>query len=548
MTSSSGGDQPGAEVSGRWAAWRREVDLEEYDARWARLAASGQPVHGEADLIASLGPGPVLDAGCGTGRVAIELARRGIDVVSVDLDADMIAAASAKAPELSWLVADLANMQLDRRFPIVAMAGNVMLFARPADHRLIVHTLASHLEPGGLLVAGFTLEPGGLGLGDYDRLCRSCGLVLEERWSTWDRQRFVTGGAYHVSVHRRTERHTVHDLVAEARQEALRLRPEELRDELAAATWASTLTPSPTPSSSSSTSSAPISGHSATTARPAGRSGPACLRSSRSRQARTGSAASGCTSTRAPSSASSAWGDALHEAAPAGRPALRRTVGRVNPTRPDADRPGLNRDRVVDTALAIVDRDGLDGLTMRRLAGELGVEAMSLYHWFPNKAAILDALVEAAIRETATRVDATPEAGWRANLRALAMGYRLVLLAHPNTVPCMGGRPGKSVETMRFIERMLEVLRTDGFSPIHAVQAMQSVLAYINGAVSAEIGRAEPDGEPEDFHARFPPDEFPRVHEVAVLFSGPPPTNDALFTFGLDALLDGLGLRLAADG
>ena len=138
-------------------------------------------------------------------------------------------------------------------------------------------------------------------------------------------------------------------------------------------------------------------------------------------------------------------------------------------------------------------------------------------------------------------------AGWRANLRALAMGYRQVLLAHPNTVSCMGGRPGKSVETMRFIERMLDVLRSDGFSPVHAVQSMQSVLAYINGAVSAEIGREEPQGESGDFHERFPPAEFPRVHEVAVIFSGPPPTNDALFTFGLDALLDGLGLRLAAD-
>lgn len=234
MTSSSGGDQPGAEVSERWAAWRREVDLEEYDARWARLAASGQVVHGEADLIASLGPGPVLDAGCGTGRVAIELARRGIEVVGVDLDAEMIAVARAKAPELSWLVADLATMQLDRRFPIVAMAGNVLLFARPADHRLIVHTLASLLDPAGLLVAGFTLEPGRLGLDDYDELCRSCGLVLEERWSTWDRQPFVAGGLYHVSVHRRTARQTVHDLIAEARQEAPRLTPEELRDELAA--------------------------------------------------------------------------------------------------------------------------------------------------------------------------------------------------------------------------------------------------------------------------------------------------------------------------
>ena len=232
MTSSSGGDEPGADVSERWAAWRRDVDLDEYEARWARMAAAGQVVHGEADLIASLGPGPVLDAGCGTGRVAIELARRGIDVLGVDLDLDMIAVARAKAPTLSWLVADLATMQLDRRFPIVAMAGNVLLFARPADHRLIVHTLASHLEPGGRMVAGFSLEPGGLGLDGYDELCRSCGLVLDERWSTWDRRTFVAGGGYHVSVHRRTERETVHDLLAAARQEAPRLTPEALRDEL----------------------------------------------------------------------------------------------------------------------------------------------------------------------------------------------------------------------------------------------------------------------------------------------------------------------------
>jgi hypothetical protein len=69
MTSSSGGDEPGADVSERWAAWRRDVDLDDYESRWARMAAAGQVVHGEADLIASLGPGPVLGVGCGTGRV-----------------------------------------------------------------------------------------------------------------------------------------------------------------------------------------------------------------------------------------------------------------------------------------------------------------------------------------------------------------------------------------------------------------------------------------------------------------------------------------------
>ena len=255
MTSSSGGDEPGADVSERWAAWRRDVDLDEYESRWARMAAAGQVVHGEADLIASLGPGPVLDAGCGTGRVAIELARRGIDVLGVDLDPDMVAVARAKAPEVSWLVADLATMQLDRRFPIVAMAGNVLLFARPADHRLIVHTLASHLEPGGRMVAGFSLEPAGLGLDGYDELCRSCGLVLDERWSTWDRRPFVAGGGYHVSVHPGPERETVHDLLAAARQELPRLTPGRCATSWPPTRGWSCWTPAPRPIGSASASS-----------------------------------------------------------------------------------------------------------------------------------------------------------------------------------------------------------------------------------------------------------------------------------------------------
>ena len=69
-------------------------------------------------------------------------------MVGVDLDADMLAVARGKAPALTWVVADLATMQLDRRFPLIAMAGNVVLFARPADLPPIVQTLASHLESG----------------------------------------------------------------------------------------------------------------------------------------------------------------------------------------------------------------------------------------------------------------------------------------------------------------------------------------------------------------------------------------------------------------
>ena len=201
-----------AAVSARWVEWRRRTDIEAYDERFERMAAAGGDVHGEANFIASFDPASILDAGCGTGRIAIELTRRGFDVVGVDLDADMIAQAVRKAPADAWLVDDLGRMQLDRRFGLIAMPGNVMLFCEPDDRRLIVHNLAQHLLPGGRLVAGFSLESGGYSLGEWDAHCAASGLDLEARYATWDRAPFAEGGDYHVSVHRRVERFTVHDL------------------------------------------------------------------------------------------------------------------------------------------------------------------------------------------------------------------------------------------------------------------------------------------------------------------------------------------------
>ncbi len=173
-----------------------------YDQRWEELAAEGRNVHGEADLVESLGPRSVLDAGCGTGRVAVELARRGLDVVGVDVDASMLEVARSKQPELAWVLADLADVDLGRTFDAVVLAGNVMIFLAPGTEARVVANLARHLAPGGALVAGFQLQPERLTLADHDAYAEAAGLVLAERWATWDRAPF-SGGDYAVSVHRR---------------------------------------------------------------------------------------------------------------------------------------------------------------------------------------------------------------------------------------------------------------------------------------------------------------------------------------------------------
>ena len=181
---------------------------QDYDARWERLAASGVGVHGEADLIESLlsetGGSAVLDAGCGTGRVAIELAARGFAVVGLDADPAMLAAARSKAPDPRWIEADLLDTgaHLSEAFDLVALPGNVMIFLDRGTEPDVVGQLAARLRPGGLLVAGFQLQTGRLTLDRYDEITAAAGLQLVDRWATWDREPFH-GGDYAVSVHRR---------------------------------------------------------------------------------------------------------------------------------------------------------------------------------------------------------------------------------------------------------------------------------------------------------------------------------------------------------
>ncbi|HEY2332691.1 MAG TPA: class I SAM-dependent methyltransferase [Acidimicrobiales bacterium] len=197
---------PGPRRGQRLSAGSQAWDGPAYQARFDALAAQGVDVHGEADLVGWLRPSRVLDAGCGTGRVAVELHRRGIAVVGVDVDADMLAVARTTAPDIDWRRGDLATVTLEPGgYDVVVMAGNVLLFTTPATESAVVANLARALQPGGALVAGFSVRAGGYDLDRYDVDCRAAGLVLAERWSTWDRAELSPPVSYAVSLHRRPE-------------------------------------------------------------------------------------------------------------------------------------------------------------------------------------------------------------------------------------------------------------------------------------------------------------------------------------------------------
>ena len=175
---------------------------ESYQERFDALAASGQDVHGEAGFVSRLRPTSVLDAGCGTGRVAIELARRGVPVVGVDSDPSMLTTARSRGPAVTWIRADVTTLDLGQVFDVVVMAGNVPLFTPPGTQAALVAGGARHVAPGGALVTGFQLGRG-YELDEYDAHCRDAGLEPDGRWATWAREPFPGDGSYAVSLHRR---------------------------------------------------------------------------------------------------------------------------------------------------------------------------------------------------------------------------------------------------------------------------------------------------------------------------------------------------------
>jgi SAM-dependent methyltransferase len=172
-----------------------------YIERFRKLADSGADLGGEARMVdAMLARGSrVLDAGCGTGRVGGLLAAAGHDVVGVDLDPVLIAAARSDYPHAEWLAGDLAELELPEPFDVVVCAGNVMTFVAPGTRGEILRRLRAHLREDGRAVIGFGAGRG-YGFPDFLADAAVAGLVPDVLLSTWDLRPFAPDSGFLVAV------------------------------------------------------------------------------------------------------------------------------------------------------------------------------------------------------------------------------------------------------------------------------------------------------------------------------------------------------------
>ena len=209
-----------------------------------------------------------------------------------------------------------------------------------------------------------------------------------------------------------------------------------------------------------------------------------------------------------------------------------------------ASRPRLSREQVAAAALELLDREGLEALSMRRLADRLGVGTMTLYGYFRSKDELLDAVIDAAV---ANREPFAFEGTWQEQIRRLMQGTRRRLGSHPGLVKVRADRPVLRPEALRFAETGLTILRGAGFGRTDAARAFRLLFTYVFGYVSFS-----PDETAEEARRRsraataaLPPDEYPTLRdtsdELAEAMAG-----EQTFDFGLDRIIDGLEAHLRA--
>ncbi len=195
----------------------------------------------------------------------------------------------------------------------------------------------------------------------------------------------------------------------------------------------------------------------------------------------------------------------------------------------DPERPKLSKDAVVDRALKLADTDGLEGLTIRRLAADLGVTPMALYWHFRSKEELLDGLAERVWSEIDVNID--PAATWSAQLRGLLESLVSVLRAHPSGPHLLIEHEAKNQAALQATEITLRILREAGFDAKHASEIARSALWTGIMLVFSEAGFDPGVADAERLErqrtkmvrlATLPPDVYPRIVECA----GPMTTCD----------------------
>jgi TetR/AcrR family tetracycline transcriptional repressor len=209
-------------------------------------------------------------------------------------------------------------------------------------------------------------------------------------------------------------------------------------------------------------------------------------------------------------------------------------------------KPRLTRERIVDAALRVMDTDGLDAVSMRRVAREVGVEAMSLYNHVRDKEDLLNGVIEQVMSSVDLPEDPVDD-DWIAYGREIAYGWRTLLRAHPSLLQVFAERKraGASVEALRPMEAALLALRRAGLSESDAVLAFQTIGGYIFGSVMMESGALF--GGKDGGATPMPdvaPDQLPNIAACLPFLSNC--DFDAQFAFGLDLMLDGIRAKIGA--
>jgi AcrR family transcriptional regulator len=213
---------------------------------------------------------------------------------------------------------------------------------------------------------------------------------------------------------------------------------------------------------------------------------------------------------------------------------------------PKAERHGLNRQRVVAAALDIVDRDGVDGLTMRALGRDLGVDPMAAYYHVPNKEAILDGVVEAVWAEL--ELPEPSNESWQTQLAEVARSIRTTLSRHPNALPIMATRPNLSTPGFTVVDRTLGILLDAGLPPQESLEFVNAAAEFLLGHALAETATPLSQGDDQIVGAVGDADQdhpLPNLRFVMQDTELSEVTTDSIFEAGIRALIGGIEKRLA---